>query len=120
MSIQSVLAASESIARDAVVQETWGHLNPKHSTVFQGTIDIACDGGGEYLVVDYRLMSENGEFVCDGPLFYEHSNDFACEVSAKKEKGFYRYSVEYSWDEDGPHWSIQQTSSVFNCIEQIG
>lgn len=81
---------------DEVMEKTWGHLNPKPNTIYKGTIDIACDDGSEYLVTSHRLISNDGEFICDGPQWYEQSNDFACEVMLNKEAGFYRFDIEYT------------------------
>ena len=99
--MSNICSAINNLNPDEVMQETWGHLDPKHNTTYSGTIDVACDGGSEYLVTDWRLMSKDGEFVCSGPTFYEHSNDFACEVIHDKEAGFYSFTIEYT--RDGPH-----------------
>lgn len=111
--MSNICCAVGGLNPDEVMEDTWGHLNPIQNKTHQGTIDIAWDGGSDYLVVSWRLVTEDGEFVCSGPVFYGHSNDFALEVSAKKEAGFYRYNVDYRWNNSGPDWSI-------NHVEKIG
>ena len=97
---------------DEVMEDTWGHLNPILDKTYSGTIDIACDGGSEYLVTDCRLVSDDGECICSGPTFYGHSNDFACEVTAKKEAGFYRFNVDYHCNANGPYWFINHREKI--------
>ena len=99
--MERAFAPSEEDTFRRIEFDTWGHLYPKPDSVYWGHIDIACDGGSEYIVVGWELKNSAGDAICTSPVWWEDSNDFACEICHGLLAGLHRFYVRYCRPNEG-------------------
>jgi len=99
--MEQAFAPVDERNRRIVEFNTWGHLFPKPNSVYWGHIDIACDGGSEYVVIGWELKNFEGDSIVSSPVWWEDSNNFACEVTHGLLAGLHRFYVRYCTQDDG-------------------
>lgn len=92
MSFTEVFASSEARHREIVFRDTWGHLDAKPGTTFDGYILFALGVHGDIVLLDWDF-----EGVQPNPWIYEEMTEYIGKQVMKRNRswGIWRFDGAY-------------------------
>lgn len=107
MSLSSAFLMHEGLARQAALEDAWGHLAPKRNAIYRGhfVFAVGCCGSDDInpTLLDVVLVSRKCGELDSSPWFYDAITDLMSE-----------------WASDGRYGSPKQLPSDWPSVEAGG